>query len=140
MELFLNSAWALMAIAIVCHWLRFGRRAPADRRQSFFAALVLIAVLFPVISITDDLWSLHNPAETETFQRRDHLVSSSHVIFPAVAELPVPALAELSFDFQPLIVPPPLPVLAFDNPAFDAIESRPPPTACPPSASNPKFI
>ena len=77
---------------------------------------------------------------TETFQRRDHLVSSSHVIFPAVAELPVPALAELSFDFQPLIVPPPLPVLAFDNPAFDAIESRPPPTACPPSASNPKFI
>jgi hypothetical protein len=140
MELFLNSAWALLVIAIVCHWLRFGRRAPADRRQSFLALIVLVAVLFPVISITDDLWSLHNPAETETCQRRDHLVSSSHVIFPAVAALPVPALAELSVGFQPLIVPLPQPLLAVDNPVFDAIESRPPPAACLPSASNPIFV
>jgi hypothetical protein len=140
MELFLNSVWVLLAIAIVCHWLRFERHAPADRVQSFTAVLVLIAVLFPVISITDDLWALHNPAETETCQRRDHLASRSHVIFPAVADLPLPALADLSFDFQPLIVPLPLSVLAVDNPAFDAIETRPPPAACTPPAPNSIFI
>ncbi len=126
MELFLNSAWMLLAIAIGYLWLRFERRAPMDRRQPFIAMLVLVAILFPVISITDDLWALHNPAETETCQRRD-MVSSSHVIFPAAAGLPLPALAELSFGFQPLILPLHLPAPAVDNPAFDAIEDRPPP-------------
>ena len=121
MELFLNSAWALLAIAIGCLWQRFERRASADRRQSFIAVLVLIAILFPVISITDDLWALYNPAETET--------SNSHVIFPAVADLPLQGLADLCFGFQPVILPLHLPVLAVDNPAFDAIENRPPPAA-----------
>jgi len=129
MELFLNSAWALLAIAIGCLWQRFERSASADRRQSFIAVLVLIAILFPVISITDDLWALYNPAETETCQRRDHLASNSHVIFPAVADLPLQGLADLCFGFQPVILPLHLPVLAVDNPAFDAIENRPPPAA-----------
>jgi hypothetical protein len=113
----------------VCLWLRFERRDPADRRQSFIAMLMLVAVLFPVISITDDLWAIHNPAETETCLRRDHLASNAHSIFPAVAATPALACAEFVFGFQGFIVPLHLPLLAVYNPAFDAIENRPPPVA-----------
>jgi hypothetical protein len=72
MELFLNSAWALLAVAIVYLWLRLGRRAVSERQMSFVALVMLIVILFPVISVSDDLWSIQNPAETDTCQRRDH--------------------------------------------------------------------
>ena len=92
MELFLNSGWALVAIASLFLWLHLGRRKAADRHLSFIALVMLIVTLFPVISVSDDLWCLHNLAETDTCQRRDYGVSCPHSIFP-VATLPESVVA-----------------------------------------------
>lgn len=129
MELFLNSAWALLAIVIACLWLRIEQRDQTGRRLPFIALVMLILLLFPVISVSDDLQSLHNPAETDTCQRRDYLASCPHYIFPALAALPEPVFAELTFGFQRFTAPLNLPVIAIDNPALDSIQNRPPPAA-----------
>ncbi|MGB7548332.1 MAG: hypothetical protein WBM14_11325 [Terracidiphilus sp.] len=129
MEFFLNSAWALLSIVIVALWLRREQSDDVDRRLSFVSLVMLIVILFPVISVSDDLWSIQNPAETDTCLRRDHLASCAHAIFPAMAALPEPVFAVLTFGFQRLTAPLNLPVRAVDNPAFDAIQNRPPPAA-----------
>jgi hypothetical protein len=129
MESLLNFAWVMMAIACLCLWFRFGRRAVADRRVSFIALVMLLVILFPVISVSDDLWSVQNPAETDTCQRRDHPDSCSHTSLPAIAARPLPAFAELSFKIQRFSVSPHPFQPAPDNPALDPIQNRPPPTA-----------
>jgi hypothetical protein len=79
MELFLNFAWALLAIASVCLWMRLERRAGVERRLPLIALALLIVILLPVISVSDDLQVLQNPAESDTFQcqRRDCLAHGS---------------------------------------------------------------
>ena len=129
MELFLNSAWAVMAMVIVFLWLRLERRTKAETRFSFIALAMLIAVLFPVISVSDDLWSLQNPAEADTYQRRDHLGSSPHTIFPVISALPETAAAELSFGFLGFVAPLSHTKLCVENPALAPIQIRPPPSA-----------
>lgn len=129
MELFLNSAWIVVAIFSGCLWLRLGRRAIADRRTSFVGLVMLIVILFPVISVSDDLWSIQNPAETDTCQRRDHLASSHHSLFPAITALPQTAFAELTFEFQCLDTLVDIPTRVVKNPAFYSIQNRPPPAA-----------
>lgn len=129
MELLLNTAWALLSVVIVCHWLRVERRDPADRRLRFIALAMLIVILFPVISVSDDLWAAQNPAETVGCQRRDHCVSCPHSIFPAVASLPTPAVEELSFGILVCRAPRLSSLFTVFNPALDSIENRPPPAA-----------
>src|SRR5208337_1050121 len=103
--------------------------AKAETRLSFIALVMLIVVLFPVISVSDDLWSLQNLAETDTCQRRDHLASCPHSIFPAVAALPLTAPPELTASFQPFVLPFMLPLRAVQNPALESVQNRPPPSA-----------
>jgi hypothetical protein len=131
MESFLNFAWVLLAIAIPCLWVRLERRTGAGCRLQFIALALLILILFPVISVSDDLQSLQNPAETDTSQcqRRDHMASCPHPIHPAVAAPPGPVLAEMARSFQHCAASLNLPAVAIDNPAFDSIQNRPPPTA-----------
>jgi len=129
MELFLNSAWALLAVAIVYLWLRLGRRAVSERQMSFVAPVMLIVILFPVISVSDDLWSIQNPAETDTCQRRDHCAACPHSIFPVVAALPEAAVTGLRLGMLSLDAPRPAPVFAIRNPALHSIRNRPPPAA-----------
>lgn len=129
MELFLNSAWAVMAMVIVFLWLRREGRARTETCLSFIALVMLIVVLFPVISVSDDLWSLHNPAETDTCHRRDHLGSCQHSTFPVISALPEAAPAELTFGFQWFVAPLGLTKLAVENPALAPIQNRPPPSA-----------
>lgn len=129
MELFLNFVWALLAVFIVCHWVRLAPRNCTDRRSQLIALGLLLVILFPVISVSDDLWSIQNPAETDTYQRRDHLVSSAHSQFPAVAVLPEPPFAGLTFDWRPLDTPLQLLSPVVENPALDPIQNRPPPAA-----------
>lgn len=50
---------------------------------------MLALILFPVISVTDDLWALHNPAEIDTSLRRNDLTAHTHTIVPEIASLPV---------------------------------------------------
>lgn len=129
MEILLNLSWLLLSLLIVCLWLRFGCRAGASGRMSPVALIMLIVILFPVISVSDDLWSIQNPAETDTCQRRDQLASCPHAIFPAIAALPAPAFAMPHFGFRAVTLPVASSVLSVENPALDAIQNRPPPAA-----------
>lgn len=129
MELVLNLAWALSAVAIICLWLRFGPQANAGRRTQVVALAVLILVLFPVISVTDDLQAVQNPAEVDSCLRRNHVVSNAHSIFPVAAALPLPAFAELPFGFLQLVAPGHQLAPAVDHPGLNSIQNRPPPAA-----------
>jgi hypothetical protein len=129
LEYLLNLVWALLAIAIACLWPRFGRHASRSSRQSFIAIAVLIAVLFPVISVRDDFYAMNNPAEIDTCQRRVHSAYCPHSIIPVVAALPVLAPAERSFGLQRSVLLPSLTLLSVYSPALETIRSRPPPLA-----------
>jgi hypothetical protein len=134
MELLLNLAWALLAALMLCLWLRFAQRTGTerrmqDRRMQFVALALLLLILFPVISVTDDLQAIQNPAETDSCQRRDHIVASPHSIFPAGAALPLPVFAELSFGILRIAAPGSLRAPVVDHPALAPIQNRPPPAA-----------
>jgi hypothetical protein len=135
MELSLNLAWVLLAGLMFGLWMRKSPRADAptrrqsDRRMQFVALAILLLILFPVISVTDDLQALQNPAETDCCQRRDHGCPHAHSVVPIVPSLPLPAVAELAFGFVGLTgsgAPYPL---AFPDPAMAPIQNRPPPIA-----------
>jgi hypothetical protein len=134
METVLNLVWALLAALMFSLWLRFAPRIGPSRRgdspkMQFVALAVMILLLFPVISVTDDLQAIQNPAETDSCQRRDQVCSTPHSIFPAVAALPLPAFSGLSFAYFPMQAPSNLPAPVVASPALASIENRPPPAA-----------
>jgi hypothetical protein len=129
MELILNLGWVLLGALLFCLWLRFGSRTGTRRRTQFVALAVLVMVLFPVISMTDDVFAVQNPAEADSCLRRDHGFCAAHSIFPATAILPPPVLAELSFGFLRFVAPPNYSVPVVDHPGLKVIQNRPPPVA-----------
>jgi nitrate reductase NapE component len=144
MELGLNIAWVVLAALMFCLWPRFAARTgPEPRtqkrqvrkqqaqnlRMQFVALAVLVLILFPVISVTDDLQALQNPAEADCCLRRVHVVPNTNSIFPPVAALPVPVFAELSFGFVRLATPGNLSAPVVDHPGLASIDNRPPPAA-----------
>ena len=126
MEVFLNLAWTVLAVALVLLWLHLGCRVDQGRYSQIIAIAVLIAILFPVISVSDDLMAVQNPSETDNCQRRDHLVLGDvHLLQPAVVE-PFPVLTEVIIQY----VSPRELALGVDlRRAPIAIANRPPPTA-----------
>jgi lysylphosphatidylglycerol synthetase-like protein (DUF2156 family) len=129
MELALNLAWALLAIVMVYLWQRCGQAREASRHQQIVAMAVLILILLPAISMTDDLMAAQNPAETDSSIRRDHAYSSPHSIFPAVAGLPMPVFAGVSFGILRMAAPANPPAPFVEHPALASIRNRPPPAA-----------
>jgi len=85
MELVLNFAWVLLAAFMLSLWLQLAPCAHGDRRMQLVALAVLLLILFPVISVTDDLQAMQNPAETDCCQRRSHACAAPHSLFPAPA-------------------------------------------------------
>jgi len=128
MELLLNLAGVLVAVAMVCLWLRWAPRAGVDRRTQLVALALLILILFPVISVTDDLLAAQNPAETDSCVRR---ITRTVV----AANLPICSRAArtrsggASLRVPALCVGKRVPVLIVNSPALAPIENRPPPTA-----------
>src|ERR1035437_9485430 len=150
MELILNLVWALLAIVLVRLWLRHAPSKSTSTRTQLAALAMLIVILLPVISVTDDLQTIQNPAELDCCARRNHAASCPQSIFPAVATLPPPVFAALSSpkSFFPPVATLPPPVFAelsfgFSGfatpghphaplvkiPALSPIQNRPPPTA-----------
>ena len=129
MELTLNLVWALLAAALVRLWLRTLSPSAARSRTQAVALLMLIVILFPVISVTDDLGASLNPAELDCCARRHHAAACSHSVFPAAATLPPPAFAELSFGFLRFAAPGNRPAPLVKIPALASIQNRPPPVA-----------
>jgi hypothetical protein len=129
MEFFLNIAWLLLAAGMIVLWLRTDSRSGTDRRMQIVALGVLLLILFPVISVTDDLQAQQNPAETDCCQRRGHAYATPHSLLSPVAALPLPPVAQLSFGISRMAAPGRLDAPVFDHPALMPIQSQPPPAA-----------
>jgi hypothetical protein len=73
LEIFLNIVWLCVGLALSAWWLRAVRRGDSDMRWStLIAVCLLVLLLFPVISMTDDLVAMSAPAETEHNGVRRH--------------------------------------------------------------------
>jgi hypothetical protein len=129
MELTLNLAWMLLAALMFWLWMRHALREGASRRTQLVALAVVILILLPVISVTDDLMAAQNPAETDCCQRKDHVCSNAHSLPHAVAALALPVFTELSSDSLRLAAPRNLPAPLVEIPALTSIQNRPPPAA-----------
>jgi hypothetical protein len=128
-EILLNLAWAALALLLVGLWLRIGDRTGADRRRQIVAIVVLIAILFPVISVSDDLMAVQNATEQDGSQRRDHLASpSAHAVLPFAAIVSVLNL-DSGFGSVRFLATHNLPLPSIDHPELASIENRPPPSA-----------
>jgi hypothetical protein len=129
MELTLNLGWVLVAVWMLCAWLRVAPHTAKDRRAQFVALAVVILILLPAISMTDDLIAAQNPAEVDCCVRRDHGCFDPHFIVPVTAALPLPAFSGLSFGFLKTGAPIHLTAPLVENPSLVSIENRPPPAA-----------
>jgi hypothetical protein len=129
MELILNLAWGVLAILLVRLWLLHAPRTKGSPGAQIVALALLILLLFPVISASDDLIAAQNPAEIETSLRRDCGPDQLHCIVPTVGIVPYlqvldtdsfASSTEMALD---LMAPLPL------SPALLNIRNRPPPVA-----------
>jgi hypothetical protein len=130
MELILNLGWVLIAFGMLFAWLRVAPRPAGERRAQFVALAVVILILLPAISMTDDLIAAQNPAEVDCCSaRRDHNWSHTHPNFGTPAALQRPVFSGFVDDFREMHVPSdaasPRVVAPFQGP----IQNRPPPTA-----------
>jgi hypothetical protein len=90
-ELLLNLLWFSVSLLLVALWVRAVRLGHTRRTWNTFVALALLLVLlFPVISMTDDLVAMATPFEAEHIVRRVampllHLDQTSTSVLDTVA-------------------------------------------------------
>lgn len=132
MEMTLNLAWAALAVWMLWAWVRYAPREGAPGRVDWRVQLValglVILILLPAISLTDDLTAARNPAEVDTCLRRDHDWLHPHLLLPAAEALVIPLFAGLSLGAVELISRI-APLVATTDAALNPIENRPPPAA-----------
>jgi len=132
MEVALNMVWVVLAAVMIRLWMLYARHERANRWSRPVALAMCLLILFPAISLTDDLLAVQNPAIADIFDnclRRDHAVASPHSDFPAAATLPAPVLSEIYYGFLRSALSFNLSVPTVDNPALTSIQNRPPPAA-----------
>ena len=127
MELALNLGWAAVAIWLVCVWLRCAPRAAPERHAQLVALAVVILILLPAISMTDDLMAAQNPAEVDCCVRRNHDSSIRHSLVSPVAAVPAPLFAGVSIAFVHTAAPSGPSGPSLKHPALAPIQNRPPP-------------
>ena len=130
MELTLNLGWALVAMWMLCAWVRTAPRRATDRRIQMVALAVVILILLPAISMTDDLVAAQNPAEIDCCVRRDHDHGANpHSTLPPTTSFLPPSFAGISIIIVGIAAPSNLPSLFVENPSLAPIQNRPPPAA-----------
>jgi nitrate reductase NapE component len=128
MEFLSNFLWAILSVTALGLWLRGERRDHRKWIMPLLALGMIAVILFPVISVTDDLQIAQNPAEVECTLRSHHKVSDAHLLLPVSAALPSSLFIEPFFCCLGL-VPRDLPAQGSDNPVWAVTENRPPPAA-----------
>jgi hypothetical protein len=69
-ELFLNLAWAALSILLIAGWIWSIRKGHTQFRWTTLVALALLLVLlFPAISMTDDRVAMNRPVDAEHMMR-----------------------------------------------------------------------
>lgn len=98
MELSLNLFWLLIAVSALYAWSR--RRGVVAARFHLIALICVLALLFPVISATDDLHAMRPEIEDAASNRRSVMAAtagnaSSHGNFHFPSALPMAVAAIL---------------------------------------------
>jgi hypothetical protein len=76
METLLNLLWLVIACSAICVWRGVWRRRIAPSMREWLALVTLLFLLFPVISLTDDLHEELAVAECATGTK--HFLCSAH--------------------------------------------------------------
>lgn len=97
LEFALNLLWAVVSLALLLESRKSNIHQQGHRAFRAFAAIALICVLFPIISITDDLNSV--PALIETRQSHE-LTSQNQHTSPAGALPALPAIHAITLTPQ----------------------------------------
>lgn len=96
MELFLNLVWCVLSLVLIVHWTRAAHpRLNLKSGRAIVALLLLVVLLLPVISLTDDLIAMTHPAEAEHFARRGELTLLHLDQVPSMTLEPGLLLAEI---------------------------------------------
>lgn len=128
MELTLNFGWVVVAVWMLVAWLRLASQGSSQRRGQMVALAVVVLILLPAISMTDDLVAAQNPAEAVTCVRRDHDdFSQPHSIIPLTFSMPLPAFAGLLISTAHRPAACNLASLEVEHPFPPSIQNRPPP-------------
>jgi len=127
-ELVSNLVWMFLAVVIARLLLCNAPSKGLSRRTQFVAVAMLILILFPVISVTDDLQAGQTLVEDDVYLRRNLIGASPHSAFPVVAVLSPPVLTEPFFSFLRFNTLYYLHVPILNAPPLSAIQNRPPPT------------
>ena len=129
MELSLNLGWMAMATVMCWLWVHHARREGSGRSVQIVSLALVLATMFTVITMYDDMAIAQNPAETRCFQREDDLGAHAHApLHPAVALAPTLS-AELPFNtFRSAVVGNIL-IPTVELPFLSSIQNRPPPAA-----------
>jgi hypothetical protein len=127
----LNLEWVVLATLMCWLWVRHARREGPGRQVQFIALALVLANMFVVISMYDDMAMAQNPAETRFLRREDDLGAHAQAhapLHPVVASTPTLA-AELPYSTFQFTVPGSLLVPTVKVPALSSIQNRPPPAA-----------
>jgi hypothetical protein len=129
-EIILNLAWALCSLGLIWFWMRVRDSNPASRRTQILALTMVVLLLLPVISLSDDLMAMQGPAETDSCLRRVLHTGEGHPsVIPASMVMPEQVFTSLPTNgfsqatLQTYRLAPPSTFL------IRSLDSRPPPQA-----------
>ena len=130
MEIVLNIAWALCSLGLIWVWMRSNASDSVPRRTQILALAMVVLLLLPVISLSDDLLAMQGPAESDACLRRALQSDDTHSSVAATPfglpeqRVTAPALSgysqEVVEDYSPTTLA---------NALTRSLDSRPPPQA-----------
>ncbi len=128
MELILNLAWALCSLGLVWFWFRAAARNSAPRTMQILALAMVVVLLLPVISASDDLMAMQGPAESDTSLRRAlHTGDVPSPVLPLSPALPEPMLSVLTLSGVLTRISQESPSALTTQLLGTSLDSRPPP-------------
>jgi hypothetical protein len=131
MELALNLFWVGLAIFLAELWLRHTPASTKNRRVQYIALALILLILLPAVSMTDDLLAAQNPCEVDSslaLRGRHDWTPERVIILPAFALL-FPIFRSVSPQLQNARAADAMVPTLLRDPATASINNRPPPAA-----------
>jgi hypothetical protein len=130
MEITLNLAWAACSLALIWFWTQSTAASPVPRRMQILALAMVVLLLLPVISLSDDLMAMQGPAETDSSMRRALHPDEGHPsVVPVSFALPEQVFAALPWSGSSLVVVQNERLASFVPVLTRSLDRRPPPQA-----------